>query len=362
MKATCLELKNFRNIENAALFFDSGMNIIYGQNAQGKTNVIEALWLFSVAKSFRAAREREIITHGMPQSEQRLLFENEVRQNEIKINIARGERKKIFKNGVKIAKTRELIGNFYSVLFCPEHLSLVKDGPGERRRFLDMALCQLKPRYMALLEEYNRLLLQKNSLLKDRAGKSLDTLDIWNEKLSAAGAQIALQRLEYVGLLQKYAENVLYELSGGAENITIDYIFCGEALKEPRDLKSELLSLFDRNRQRELKEGVCLFGPHRDDLEIKINGFSARLFASQGQQRSCVLALKAAEADILYTQTGEAPVMLLDDVLSELDGVRQKFLIQKIIKKQVIITCCEPEHNLKGLEAKLFYVKSGRIN
>lgn len=364
MLAKSLELTNFRNIKNARLDFDNGVNIIFGENAQGKTNIIEALWFFSVGKSFRASKEKEVINFDADFSKIQLDFFSNGRDNTFKIEIPKTGRKAILLNDIALKKVSEIAGNFTSVLFSPEHLTLVKDGPSERRRFMDYALCQLKPRYISLLLEYGKVLEQRNWALKQSFSDSslYDTLDIWDEKAAKTGSEIIFKRNEFINLALILAKEEHFKLSSGAEELNLKYIWSGDF--EPND-KNEiyefLLKAYKENRKQEIREGISLFGPHRDDIGITLNGYPARHYGSQGQQRSCVLSLKTAEAGLIYNEYGEYPLFLLDDVLSELDTNRQRYIIEKIKDRQVIITCCEAARfeNING--SKTFLIDKGQL-
>jgi DNA replication and repair protein RecF len=364
MIANKLKMVDFRNIKEETILFSDGVNILCGENAQGKTNILEALWFFSSGKSFRATREKDVIHFNQPITKLSLEYETRQRENSLEMNIPRAGKKEIFINGVKTKKQSELVGSFTSVLFSPEHLTLIKDGPNERRRFIDFAMCQLKPRYLMLLSEYLKLLERRNATLKMAAfDKTIyDTLDIWDEKLSACGSELIVYRNEFVKSISAYAYKNHFELSGGLEELFVKYIWFGGF--EPID-KEEVRQIFleqlKNHRENDIRDGNTAVGPHRDDIEILINGFPARIFASQGQQRSAVLSLKIAEAEQLFNEYGEEPVLLLDDVLSELDAKRQEFIIKKIENKQVILTCCEPERFVNLTKGKVFYVSCGNI-
>ncbi len=365
MFAKSLCLKNFRNISNQQLIFNSGVNIICGENAMGKTNVIEGLWLFSSGKSFRATREKEVISFNQDNSNLKLNFFANNRDNKFEIDLFRHTKKSINLNGVKIKKLSEIVGVFTSVLFSPEHLTLVKDGPSERRRFIDIALCQLKPKYLSLLSEYNKLLEQKNAALKKAYTNSsiIDTLDIWNEKIAIIGSEIICFRALFINELLEFAKIIHNELSDGLEILSLKYLWFSDlSATNHNEVYSTYKQKQKQLRHLELKEGITLCGPHRDDIDICLNGLSVRLYGSQGQQRSCVLSLKLAEAELIYKEYNEYPLLLLDDVLSELDHKRQEYIVEKIKDKQVIITCCDIEklNNLKI--GKVFYVANGVIN
>jgi DNA replication and repair protein RecF len=363
MIAKKLNMADFRNIKEEEINFSEGVNILCGENAQGKTNILEALWFFSSGKSFRATKEKDVIRFQQPLSKLSLLYETKQRESNLEMNIPRTGKKEIFINGVKAKKQSELVGSFTSVLFSPEHLTLIKDGPSERRRFIDFAMCQLKPRYLMLLSEYLKLLERRNAALKTAFDKTIyDTLDIWDEKLSVCGSELIVYRNEFVKSISTFAYKNHYELSGGLEELSVKYIwFGGFEPTSKEETSTFFLEELKKHRENDIKEGNTAIGPHRDDIEILINGFPARIFASQGQQRSAVLSLKIAEGEMISKEYGEEPVLLLDDVLSELDTKRQEFIIKKIENKQVIITCCEPERFVNLTKGKVFNVSAGNI-
>lgn len=329
-----------------------GINIIFGENAQGKTNVLEAIWLFTGGRSFRGAKDAELVAFHQPKATIALDFFSQEREQHADITVLNG-RRSVKLNGVQKKSASQLIGTFCAVIFSPEHLSLVKEGPSGRRNFLDAALCQIKPAYAALLSHYNHTLIQRNALLKDipRHAELLDTLSVWDERLVRYGTEVVRQRRSYVQALSAPAAEVYAGISGGKESFGLSYLCTAE------DLAAALVGA----RREDLQSGHTTVGPHRDDLEITVNDLSARSFGSQGQQRSLVLALKLAEADVLQMKTGERPVILLDDVMSELDGGRQDYLLNHLKNRQVFITCCEPDLAGRLKQGARFEVKGGVI-
>lgn len=361
MKINSAQIENFRNIEKLSLDFDN-VNIIYGENAQGKTNLIEAVYLFTGAKSFRGVKDKELVRFGCEFSRLKIDFENNERQQTAELLI-KGRRQATL-NGIKKKSASMLGDELKAVIFSPVHLSLVKDGPAERRRFVDSALCQLKSGYRNVLKEYNRCLVQRNMLLKDTA-KNLslaDMLYIWDKNLAVSGAKIIFQRKKYIDALLPYAQDIFSGLSKGREQIDLRLkgTFEYENLSL-EDIEKQLIFALERNRNNDLINRITTVGPHRDDLEILINGSSARSFGSQGQQRSCVLALKLAEASLLKEMTGEEPLALLDDVMSELDESRQDYILNHIKDWQVFITCCDANTILRLKKGKTFHMQSGGL-
>lgn len=356
MRIEHLSLKNFRNYTAEEFSFIPQTNILYGENAQGKTNALEALYLFSIGKSFRTPQDRELIRFGEDAARAELVFSDAKRRQKIEI-ILRCDRKKQIKiNGVVIHKLSELVGRLNVVLFCPEELGLVKEGPNVRRRFVDIALSQLRPNYYHLLGLYHKVLEQRNSLIRkikyENASALSDTMPVWNEKLAAYGVQVCTYRREFLKSLEEYAKKVHREISG--EDLGMEY-------RTRVGTKEEFLEKLNSNFARELEQGYTLYGPHRDDLFLTVGGRDAKSFASQGQQRTIVLSLKLAQADFLFEETGEYPVLLLDDIMSELDAGRRAYLAKKIVDKQVVLTCTDIEEQLCGGETKTIQIHSGKI-
>lgn len=343
-----------------------GVNVICGSNAQGKTNLLESLWLFTGGRSFRGSKDSELIAFGQPRARLRLDFFARNRDQRAEITVENGRRKAVL-NGVDRGPASSLIGEFCAVVFSPAHLSLVKNGPAERRKFLDAAICQQKPAYAGLLSRYAHTLTQRNALLKDvpRHSELLDTLDIWEEKLSRYGGAIAAQRISYAKALNQSASQVYAGISEGREQLAVGYQSGFWQPGEPEDpsaLASQLQQALLKSRRDDLFAGHTGCGPHRDDLQLLIDSRSARSFGSQGQQRSCVLALKLAEASLLRDLLGESPVVLLDDVMSELDQSRQVYLLNHIEGWQVFITCCDPAAVGRLEGGAVFQVRGGTVS
>lgn len=355
MNIRSISLKNYRNIENVQFEPSDGINLIYGENAQGKTNIIEGTWLFTGCKSFRGSKDKELIKFGEDMSVNSVSYTAYGNIQDADIIIK--EKRKAVYNGCELSSPVKMMGEFSAVVFSPSHLSLIKNGPSERRKFIDTALCQLKPSFAGFVTEYLRILKQRNSLLKDIPYHSelLDTLDIWDSRLAKAGEEIVKRRKEYTELISQSAGKIYSGLSSGKEDFKCRYI---SSYDENEESYSECLF---RSRKNDILSGSTSAGPHRDDLDILINGISARVFGSQGQQRSCALALKMAEGEILKDETGEYPVILLDDVMSELDENRQDYIFNRIKDKQVFITCCDPESIKRAEKVKSIKISGGNI-
>jgi len=347
-----VEYKNYRNLQSGVLNPINGINIIYGKNAQGKTNLLEALWLFTGGRSFRGAKDADLVAHQAQRAEVKIGFFSEERDQTAQITIENARRKAVL-NGVSKRFASELIGKFYAVIFSPEHIALVREGPSLRRNFIDSALCQLKPGFAALLSRYNHTLVQRNALLKDipRHEELMNTLEIWDEKLAKYGDDLVRGRMDYVEKIKEPAKRIYAGICENKEEIDLIY------QKSTGDLKQALLS----SRRNDIYSGHTSFGPHLDDMEITIDTQSARAFGSQGQKRSIVLALKLAEAEVLFSQTGERPIILLDDVMSELDAGRQDYLLNHLNDCQVFITCCEPDAVKRLQKGALFEMDGGAV-
>ena len=361
-----LELDFFRNYVHLEAAFDPRVNLIYGDNAQGKTNLLEAVAYLSSARSHRARYDRELIQMGIDSAFLKGEVESRGRDFTLEARLFRGRGRQLFSNGVRLKAAGELSGILTTVLFCPEDLYLIREGGAARRKFLDLAICQLRPRYAAALAEYSRLYEHKTRILRDwqENPSLLDTLDDFSLRMAQTGAILIHYRAHFIRRLQDSAPAIHRDFSGGREELTLSYETVSsvtDPLAPPRTLLPQLLDHQQRHRQAELDSRQCLSGPHKDDLLVDINGVSARTYGSQGQTRTAALSLKLAQREIFQEDTGEWPVLLLDDVLSELDGKRQSFVLNRIRGGQVFITGCE-EEKLEGLEGgKTFHIRNGSI-
>ena len=365
MIVNALEFINYRNLSDNRIEPAEKVNVIYGNNAQGKTNLLEAVWLFSGGHSFRGAKDSEFITFGKNKARLYLEFFSGKRDQKAEI-LYQSSKKEVIINNVKKSSAAFLSQHFSAVVFSPEHLTLIKNGPSLRRKFIDGSICQQDLRYAVRLNKYNQTLQQRNALLKEiNKHKELkDTLEIWDDVLIDLGADIILKRLEFLEKLKVSAKELHEGISSGSEELEIKY--CSSAIKSEEKLsKCDIICLlqkeFKRVRKEDIYLGVTNAGPHRDDLDFFINSKSARRFGSQGQQRSIVLSLKLSEARLMSEVFEEPPVVLLDDVMSELDTKRQDFLLKNTEDNQVFITCCEPIESERLKNAKLFEVKGGVI-
>ena len=351
-------LTNWRNGETNGISFSPETTLIWGENAAGKTNLLEGIYFFAAGKSFRGCKDKELIRFGCEGAAADIAFESGGNKLTMGVRIKKGSKKSFIKNGAPISKLSEFLGAFRCVIFTPDHLELVKGAPEGRRRFIDMAICQSFPRHVGALNEYNRLLIQKNAHLKGQ-NVSTELLDVYDERMATLAATVSVNRKKYLATLEKSASEFLLDMSEGREKLSLSYITQGDGESSAQICESyKKLFLEKRNTEIEKKQTLC--GIQKDDFSIFINGKSAKLYGSQGQQRSVVLALKLAEGEISKTLTGEYPVFLLDDVLSELDEGRREYILERIKNRQVIITGCD--ENLKDIltKAKIIKVENGK--
>ena len=377
MKVISINCENFRNLKELEVQADANINVIYGDNAQGKTNIIEAINLFSGSKSFRGAKDKEQINFDSNFCRLKLIFSDKDReqQAEIKLlnsNINEKERTQIKReitlNNVPIKSYNELLGNFYSIVFSPTHLSLIKDGPSGRRQFIDTAMCQINKRYCDYLTRYEKILKQRNALIKDikKFADLESTLDIWDTQLAKLGTIITIYRNEYIAKLKKTAIKFYSGFSKGGEELGVKYVSnTYESVgKIEKYTDSNIKVYFDRLKDSfsdDLGAGFTTVGIHRDDINFMVDQNDVRIYGSQGQQRSVVISVKLAEANILKEIINEAPIVLLDDVLSELDLERQDYILNNLKDFQVFITCCDPENAMRLVKGKVLHIDGGAL-
>ena len=376
-----IDIRNFRNIEWASVTFTEGVNLLHGDNAQGKTNLLEAIYFTALGKSFRPVKEAELIRFGEESANVVNRFSDSVRSQTLSVRLFSGHgRRVVEQNGLKIGKMSEMVGAFRVVLFCPEHLSLIQGGPELRRNYLNVALSQLRPVYLQSLQRYNKLLKERNALLK-RAPEDMATFKatepMWSAQLAHEAALITVHRARYVrqvnehvrtcfgDMMKKYeAREELPELSY-QPTLGSDWLETHgddpDLFTNPQKLEERYLELLTTRHEREIGAGATLWGIHKDDVRINLNGRPARLYASQGQQRSLALAMKLAEGWVsAYESGGDMPVFLFDDVLSELDTHRRNYLVQEMKGRQVIMTACDPAAADFGESVHLIRVDGGR--
>ena len=351
--------RNFRNIKEAEIPFSRGVNILYGGNAEGKTSAIEGIYICSAGRSHRTMHESELINHGEDFAQVRLRFEDRIREKKMDISFLKNGKKSCNVNGISMRRMSDFVGVFKAVIFCPEHLSIIKDGPSARRNFMDRSISKDDRSYMEALQKYNGVLVRRNKLLSDMMFGDMsgaDTLESWDIQLARYASVISEKREEYIKKLNVYVGDIFRDMTFGGEDPNI--IYSGGYSED------ELLKKLQSQRAREIKNGVTLFGVHKDDMEITIGGVSSRIYASQGQQRSLSIAMKLSEGEITRELSGEYPVYLLDDILSELDEKRRNYLISgfstKENERQVIITCCDDSPLRGEKNANKIYVEGGR--
>ena len=352
-----IELNNFRNYENLEIHFDYGTNILYGDNAQGKTNILEAAYFSGTTKSHKGSKDKEVIRFGCEESHIRTIVEKNEKEYQIDMHLRTRGSKGVAINKIPIKKASELFGILNIVFFSPEDLNIIKNGPAERRRFLDSELCQLDKLYLSDLTKYNKILNQRNKLLKDIYYRPdlIETLPVWDAQLLETGKRIIQRRKVFIEELNEIIGNIHSNISGGKEHLILKY----EPNIDDIFFEDELL----KAKQKDLKLCQTTVGPHRDDMLFSVNNIDIRKYGSQGQQRTSALSLKLAEIEIVKKSIHNTPVLLLDDVLSELDSNRQNYLLNSISDIQTIITCTGLEEFVKNRFHinKVFQVINGEV-
>ena len=348
-----IKINNFRNYNYQEINLEKNINIFYGENAQGKTNIIEAIFLSSMGKSFRAKKDKEMIMLGKESSNIELEYEKKDRDGKIKIEL--GNKKIVYINGIKIKKLSELLGKINVVIFTPDDINILKGGPQNRRRFLDIMISQLRPNYMYNLNLYLKTLEQRNNYLRQikEENKNENMLDIWDEELSNYAINIYNYRNEFIEKIKNKIKNIHAEITNNKEEIEIEYL--SECIS-----KEKYLDLLKQRRKLDIIKGYTTKGIHRDDFNIYINKKELGIYGSQGQHRTAILSLKLAELNIVKDEIGESPILLLDDFMSELDEKRRKNFLEKIEDVQVIITCTE-KIDIENKKVLVYNVKSGEI-
>lgn len=353
-----LELANFRNYEELNISFDKGTNILYGDNAQGKTNILEAIYVSATTKSHKGSKDKEIINFDKEEAHIRTYLEKENVETRVDMHLRKNKSKGIAIDGQKIKKAADLMGLLNVVFFSPEDLSIIKDGPAERRRFADMELCQLDSFYLYNLNHYNKIIGQRNKLLKDMylQPELKETLNIWDSQLVSFGSKIIERREQFVKQLGDIIFDIHKKLSGGKEELVIAY--------EPDVSIEDFEKQMKYNQDKDIRLKQTTTGPHRDDFSFVVNGVDIRKYGSQGQQRTAALSLKLSEIELVKKISKDTPVLLLDDVLSELDSNRQNYLLNSIGNIQTIITCTGLDEfiNNRFEINKIFKVTNGTVN
>lgn len=354
-----LKLKNFRNYVDETVNFTEGLNVLFGRNAQGKTNCAEAVFYLCTGVSPRCRRDKQLIRHGCEYAEISAEAEGRYGNIELRAKITENGRE-VSINGNKITKNADILGNIYGIFFSPQGLRLIQDGPDERRRFLNVSISQLSKPYYVALSRYNKILEQRNNLLKEKdINLVFDTLPVWDAQFARYAAAIARKRTEFIGELAPVARRIHLHLTDGAE--TLEVSLDKRYKVDESELEERFLQEFSANRERDVRLGFTASGPHRDDLNITINGDDAKIFASQGQTRTCALSIKLAEVEIFKNFSGEYPVLILDDVMSELDLPRRKKLVTYTQGLQTILTCTHAERVLYGKIANKIRIEGGKL-
>lgn len=375
-----IAFENFRNIASGKVAFSEGTNVLCGPNAQGKSNILEGIYLFARGRSFRGAHDHEMIKRGESSASLALTFHRsgDRRDTVLEARLCHGERRKYFRGGAPLTGVREVIGNMRAVLFCPAHLEIAGGGPSARRQFLDIAVSQLYPAYIDELTRYTRLIAHRNALLKESARRQVSPgeWESFADMLALSCARIAVWRQGYVNRVGSHAARVFSEMTGGTEMPEFRYVSqCardagGEVLsacgvpteRTAAEIAAKLAPHYTDSIERESKVGSTLYGIHRDDIAVTLNGMDVRDFASQGQLRSVALSMKLAEGEISREETGEYPVFLLDDVLSELDAARRGYVLSAMEGKQIIITSCDADVFGACSDANIIKVESGSVS
>lgn len=365
MYLTKLKLINFRNYKELQLNFHPKVNVFIGNNAQGKTNILEAIYLTGTGKSFRTNKDRDLIKFDKKQAYIKLDGEKKYSDMVVELKLEENKKKQIKVNGITLTKNAEILNNVYVVIFSPEDLKLIKEGPSERRRFIDNEISQIKPKYYYHLSQYHRVLLQRNNLLKkihyDK--KYMPTLDVWNEKLVEFGTKIMEEREQFIKRISALSRLIHRKITESKENLEVKYISSIPVKNNYHETAENFKSKLSESLSIDINRKSTTLGPHRDDLGVYINNIDIRSFGSQGQQRTSALSLKLAEIELVKAETSEYPILLLDDVMSELDIHRQRFLIKSLRDIQTFITTTEI-NSLNELDLKqehMFYVENATV-
>ena len=354
-----LQLLNYRNYLALDVNLGKNVNVFIGDNAQGKTNILESIYYCAFAKSHRRSKDKELINWNGENTFISISVSKLRMDKRIDINILKDGKKAIKINKIKVNKIGELFGSFNVVMFSPEDLRIIKDSPGVRRRFIDMELCQLNSRYYYNLVQYNKILNERNIVLKNR-NIDKDILEVYDIQLIEYGYNIIIDRMKYMDKLNYYGKDIHKDITSGKEEIEFKYV---STIKDLTNIKEDFYNILKQNRKRDIDRGITSVGPHRDDFSVLINNIDTKVYGSQGQQRTAVLTMKFSSLNIIKELTGEHPVLLLDDVLSELDFSRKKYILSTIGEIQTIITCTGIEDLTNYLDenSKIFKVKNGKI-
>jgi len=363
-----LYLENYRNFENISIELNEKLNLFIGDNAQGKTNLIEAIFYISIGRSFRFSKDSNLVMFEKDSNYIKISVKRRKDHKKIKVNINKDKNKNYQINGLTLEKNSELVGMVNIVIFSPDNLDLIKGSPGDRRKFLNIEISQLKPKYKYLLKKYKKILLQRNNLLKkiNENKNNYRLLEVWDGHLIETGSQIIKYRNDFINKIKKISKKIHWELSGEKEKLNIIYKTGLGNIREGdlNYIREKFKIKLEQNQEREIERGITLYGPHLDDIKIIINSKNSKYYSSQGQKRTAALALKLSEIDIIREEKKDNPIVLLDDVLSELDNKRRSHLLKYIEDVQTIITSTDDSDLLQLLEKKekkIFYINQGNI-
>lgn len=358
MKIQSLSISNFRNYQNLKIDFDDKVNIFIGKNAQGKTNLLESIYYCCIGKSFKSSKDKELIKWGEENGFIKLVANKKYRDTQVEVRFSNSQKKEIKINGLPIRKIGDLIGEINIVFFSPQELKLVRESPDERRRFMDIDISQNNKRYFYQLGRYEKILANRNKLLKNSSSIDVvkETVDIWDRALITSAKLIAFERQKFVEQILPYAQKAHSYISGGKEELNLKYV-CGCSVTLDENFEKSFEKLLKRNLEKDYKLGYTSLGVHRDDIDIFLNGVEVKNFGSQGQQRTVGLALKLAELENMYNINGEYPILLLDDVFSELDIDRQRRLLKFVDRTQTFITCTDE----KKIDGKIYRIENGKV-
>ena len=358
MRIKSLALNDFRNVENINIEFDKGLNIIYGDNAQGKTNILESIYVAGTTRSHKGSKDKEMIRLTKDEAHIRVILEKDGLDRKIDMHLKKSKSKGVAVDGIPVKKSADVFGIVQLIFFSPEDLSMIKEGPAERRRFIDMELSQIEKIYLYNLSKYNKILTQRNNLLKQISfdGRLSDTLEVWDEQLVTTGVEIIKSRRKFISELSEIIKPIHERLTGGREELEIEY--------NPNVSEADFKDKLKSGRSSDIYQKTTLTGPQRDDITFYINKNDVRKYGSQGQQRSTALSLKLSEIELFKKKTGDNPILLLDDVLSELDRNRQNYLIESIGDIQTIITCTGLEEFVENKKTygRIYKINSGKID
>ena len=363
MQITRIRLQDFRNYKDQEAEFHPQVNLIAGDNAQGKTNLLESIYVASLGRSFRTPKDKEMIRFDRGFSVLRAAFDGEEGERQVEIRLLREGKKEIRVDKVRVERLSDMMDRFYVVVFSPEDLKIVKEEPEKRRNFIDRELCRLSLSYLHHLVAYKKTLMQRNALLRT-GNPDRDSLGVWDDALAGYGAQIIHRRENFLRDISRISSDIHSQITQGKETLDLSYLPSVSPADEPEETKRRLMSRLLQTRGADLRQGSTSAGPHKDDVQIDINGVQARAFGSQGQQRTAALSMKLAEIRLIEIEKGEKPVLLLDDVLSELDHDRQKYLIRSLSGSQLFITAAELSEELLGSlpQGFSFAVEQGKID